>query len=279
MPESATLAYLELKTAQVLFAKPTCELAAAQRDQVRELALQQYALEASVLRAPEALTAQVPRASLEDALAVIRGRYPEAAEFDADLARNDLDQNAYLLALERELKVEAVLEIVGGSAPRVSEIDVELSYPYHPDQFRRPETRRARHILVTLNPELAENTATAARARIEAIAARLAKSPKRFEEQALKHSECPTAMQGGLLGELPRGKLYPELDAALFTLDAGQTSGVLDSPLGFHLLRCEAIQVERVLGLEQARGAIREMLEKRRVRLCQQAWMKRLQPA
>jgi peptidyl-prolyl cis-trans isomerase C len=174
--------------------------------------------------------------------------------------------------------VEAILEKVGARAPQVSEIDVELYYHYHPDQFRRPETRLARHILVTLNPTLPDNTEVAARSRIEAIAARLEKSPRRFEEQALKHSECPTALQGGRLGDIPRGQLYPELDAALFSLTAGRISAVLESPLGYHLVLCEAITPERILSLNQARGPIRARLEKNRKRICQQAWLKQLQP-
>lgn len=276
MPEPATLAYLELKTAQNLFGKAPRELAETERHQVRGLANRQYDLEARVLCAPEARDVVVPQTSLEAALEEIRKRYPEAEELNADLARNGLDQDGYLQALEREMKVEAILEKVGSHASQVSEIDVELYYQYHPDQFHRAETRRARHILITVNPDLPENTSEAAHARAEAIAARLAKAPNRFEEQALKHSECPTALQGGLLGDIPRGKLYPELDAALFTLRIGQISGVLTSPLGYHLLYCESILASRVLTLEQARGPIRAMLERSRKRICQQAWMKQL---
>ena len=277
MPETA-LAYLELKTAQSLFGKSPTELAEDERQRVRVLADRQYGLEARVLRAPEAGDAMVPATSLQAAFEEIRKRYVEEDEFIADLARNGLDQAAFNAALERELRVEAILEKVGARAPQVSEIDVELYYHFHPDQFRRPETRLARHILVTLNPTLPDNTEVAARSRIEAIAARLEKSPRRFEEQALKHSECPTALQGGRLGDIPRGQLYPELDAALFSLTAGQISAVLESPLGYHLVLCEAITPERVLSLNQARGPIRARLEKNRKRICQQAWLKQLQP-
>jgi nitrogen fixation protein NifM len=277
MPEPAALAYLELKTAQSLFGKSPAELAADERARVHHLADRQYGLEARVLHAPEARDAMVPEASLQAAIEEIRKRYPEEEEFIADLARNGLVPDSFVAALERELRVEAILEKVGARATQVAEIDVELYYHYHPDQFRRPETRRARHILVTVNPAMPDNTAEVARARIEAVAARLAKDPKRFEEQALKHSECPTAMQGGVLGDVPRGQLYPELDAALFSLPAGQLSGVLESPLGYHLVLCEAITPERTLSLNQARAPIRDMLEKRRKRICQQAWIKQLQ--
>ena len=151
-----------------------------------------------------------------------------------------------------------------------------LYYQYHPEQFRRPETRLVRHILITINDTIPENTREAAGKRAAEISARLAKEPQRFEEQALKHSECPTALDGGKLGDLPRGKLFPELDQALFEMKAGEVSGVLESELGFHILRCDAITEAGVLGYDQAKQHIRKLLEQKRKRARQQAWMKEL---
>ena len=270
------VAYLELKAAQNLFGKPPTALEASEREHVRKMAAKQYGLEARVLAAPEARDAMVPPASLTAAMEEIRKRYGDAADFHADLEHNGLDEAGFMDALERELLVEAILEKVGTRAAQVSDIDVELYYRYHPDQFRRPETRRVRHILITLNGALPDNTRPVAQTRIETIAERLARDPKRFEEQAMKHSECPTALHGGLLGEVPRGQLYPELDAALFGMKAGEISEILESPMGLHLLRCDAITPAAVLGMKEARGPIRILLEQRRKRVCQGAWVKQL---
>lgn len=271
-----SIAYLELKTAQSLFEKPLAELMPGERAKVRSLADKQFQLEERVLRSAEARDAVVPPSSLDDAVAEIRKRYAEDDDFQADLARIGLDRESFMAALERELKVDAILEKVGTRAADVSDVDVDLYYHYHPEQFRRPETRRARHILVTVNPALPDNDPEVARQRIDAIAARLAKDPKRFEEQALKHSECPTALHGGLIGDVPAGQLYAELDAVLFRMVAGQLSGVVESPLGYHLVLCEAITPAGTLTQAQAREPIRRMLEERRKRICQQAWIKQL---
>jgi nitrogen fixation protein NifM len=240
------------------------------------MAQKQQQLETRILASPEARDAMVPPATLETALQEIRGRYANEDEFDDDLAGNGLDVRSFAAALERELKVEAILEKVGTQAEKVSDTDVELYYQYHPDQFRHPETRQARHILVTINEDIPENTRSAAGKRITEIAARLKKEPGRFEEQALKHSECPTALEGGKLGELPRGKLFPELDAVLFALKPGEVSDVVESSLGFHVLRCDAVSEEKVLGFAQAQTSIRKVLEKKRKRAVQQQWMKGL---
>ncbi len=53
-------------------------------------------------------------------------------------------------------------------------------------------------------------------------------------------------------------------------------SGVLESELGFHVLRCDAITEAGVLGFDQAKPHIRKLLEQKRKRVCQQAWVKQL---
>lgn len=278
MPESTdrAVAYLALKAAQKIYGKAPAALQPDESERVLNMAQKQHQLEARVLAAPEARDAMVPTSTLDLAMQEIRGRYQNEDEFSEDMARNGLDEASFASALEREMKVEAILEKVGTRAESVSDMDVELYYQYHPEQFRRPETRLARHILITLNDTIPENTREAAFKRISEIAARLAKEPQRFEEQALKHSECPTALDGGKLGDLPRGKLFPELDVALFGLNAGEVSGVLESELGFHVLRCDAVTVAGVLGFADAKQHIRKLLEQKRKRVYQQAWIKQL---
>ncbi len=270
------IAYLALKAAQKIFGKSTAALQQTEFNRVHEMAQKQYQLESRILATAEARDVMVPPATLASALDQIHGRYERKSEFSEDLARNGLDEAGFASALERELKIEAIMEKIGTRSERVSETDVELYFQYHPGQFRRQETRTARHILITLNETIPENTHGTALRRIEEIAQRLAKEPARFEEQALKHSECPTALEGGKLGELPRGKLFPELDAALFELKAGEVSGILESELGFHVLRCDAITPANVLSLSQARPHIRKVLEQKRKRSFQQAWIKTL---
>lgn len=276
------LAYLSLKAAQKLYSKSPHSLLHHELERVHHVAQRQYALEVRVLAAPEAQHALVPPETLHAAIQEIRRRYQSENEFYNDLAGNGLDEDSFAAALERELRVEAILEKVATGAAKVSDTDVELYYLYHPQQFRRPETRLARHILITINETIAENTRVTARQRIEAIAHRLQKEPQRFEEQALKHSECPTALDGGKLGDLPRGKLFPELDSALFELQPGEVSCILESELGFHLLRCDAITPASVLAIHEARPHIRSILGQKRKRAYQQEWLKNLakpQPA
>jgi peptidylprolyl isomerase/peptidyl-prolyl cis-trans isomerase C len=265
--------YLMLKLAQELFKKSPDALDDGERQRVTSVASRQTQIEQRILSTDEAMRVMLPEESLTKSFAEIRSRYPSDEEFQADLERHHLCQADLLNALRRELTVEAVLERVASRSAKVSDTDIEIFYLTNSDRFRRPETRRLSQILVTVNDALADNERPAALAKIETIRARLLKSPERFAEQALKHSECPTAMNGGSLGEVAPGKLYPELEPVAFALKENEIGAIAESPLGFHLLRCDAISPEHILPLREVRDRIRTHLEDARRNICQKAWI------
>jgi hypothetical protein len=120
----------------------------------------------------------LPESSIVASLQEIRGRYARRG-LPRRSGKIGLDA-ALRAAIERDLKVEAVLERVASQSAAVSETDVEIFYLMHRERFLRPETRALRHILVTINDSLPGNERPSARSRIDDIHARLAKSPERF---------------------------------------------------------------------------------------------------
>lgn len=275
-----TLPYLVFKTAHGIYEKMPGELSERELRHVRQVARKQLDIETLVLTAAEAQGVVVPQRTLDNAFQEIRGRYESEQDFVDALAAQQLDEVLLTAALQRELKVEAVLDRVSAKSAKVAELDVQIFYHLHRDQFMRTERRGASHILVTINPDLSENTPALALKKINEIRKRLLKDPKRFAEQALKHSECPTAMNGGTIGDVDRGKLYPALDAALFAARAvGELSEVVESELGYHIVRCDSIRAEGVAPYAEVAPRIRLVMEQNRRKLCQHGWLKELQEA
>jgi nitrogen fixation protein NifM len=165
------------------------------------------------------------------------------------------------------------MQKVAANSAAVNELDVRLFYEMHRDRFEVPERRLARHILITVNPNFPENTPVAARARMRELVEKLDRRSNRFASFAKRYSECPTALEGGLLGEVSRGQLYPELDALLFRLREQQISPIVESEMGLHILLCERIRPGRRVPLSQAAPRIREILQERQRRNCQKAWL------
>lgn len=269
----AEYGYHLLRAAQERYQRNPSALAPEQLDQARRQADKTFDLEALVLGAPEAGRLVIPEGQLNASLAEIAGRYADPAEMHDDLARNGLDEASLRAALRRELAFDAVMAKVAARAPIVGELDLRLVYELHRDRFTRPERRTVRQILITVNESFPENSIAEALARIERLADRLGGRAQRFGTLARRHSECPSAMEGGRLGTVGRGQLYPELDAVLFSLTEGEVSGVVGTELGFHLLWCEKVHSELRLPFGQVRNQVEALVNERQRRNCQKAWI------
>lgn len=58
-----------------------------------------------------------------------------------------------------------------------------------------------------------------------------------FAALAREHSDCGSAQAGGDLGGFGRGQMVKGFEEAAFALDVGDTSGVVETPFGFHIIR------------------------------------------
>ncbi|GGB96951.1 hypothetical protein GCM10011352_23870 [Marinobacterium zhoushanense] len=233
----------------------------------------QLNIESAILYSEENTGIVVPEGQVSAAIAEIKGRFQNEEAFLQALEQAELNMQLLKDGLRRELQVEAVLERVCVGQVQVSEADAELFYYLHPERFAVSEKREVRHILVTVNEDYAENTEALALQRIEQIRSRLLKKPGRFEEQAQKHSECPTALHGGLVGKVERGKLFTELDEVLFNMASGEISAPVRSELGFHLLYCGEIEQPRQVPLGEILPKLRQSLEERQRAQFQRQWI------
>ena len=58
-----------------------------------------------------------------------------------------------------------------------------------------------------------------------------------FAELAREHSDCPSSRQGGDLGSFRRGAMIAEFEDVAFGLDVGQSSAVVETEYGYHLIQ------------------------------------------
>jgi peptidyl-prolyl cis-trans isomerase C len=273
MPPFSADRYHLLRAATERFHAPPSALTAAQLTHAERVAQHTLALERRVLATPAADAVQITAAQVDAAVATIQQRYPDAAALQNDLENNELTLENLRLALHRELIFDAILQQVGAAAAEVSAIDAQLFYELQRDRFTTPEQRTARHILITINAEFAENQRDSARARLEQVAAQWNGQLEHFGQLAAQHSECPTALEAGQLGAVTRGQLYPALDAALFTLAAGAISDIVETELGFHIVLCEAIRPAVIMNFAQVQDKICALLTMRQQRECQKLWL------
>lgn len=274
MHNEGVLAYHILRISLEKLSKAPKDLTEEQLSQIRQQAEQTLDLETRVLATPEAQMVVVDISQLDQSVATVRARYNNENDFFEDLHANHLTADSLRSALFRELKFDAVMRLVSLHVPEITEKEIETFYQQHIEKFTRPERRRVRQILITINEQYQENQKDRAKQRLEKIAQELKQHPQQFIEYVKKYSECPSALHDGLLGDIPRYQLYPALDAALFELKAGEISDILESELGWHLLLCEEIFPAETLTLEQVFPKIRQHLQQHAHQKYQRSWLK-----
>jgi parvulin-like peptidyl-prolyl isomerase len=70
----------------------------------------------------------------------------------------------------------------------------------------------------------------------KAVLERLSKGEK-FANIAREVSCCPSGKRGGDLGTFTRGKMVKEFETAAFNLEKGQTSPVVKTKFGCHIIK------------------------------------------
>ena len=173
---------------------------------------------------------------------------------------------------------------------QVSQADLQQYYSQHQDDFRIPETVTVRHILIktpvpgsiTVNPVLGqdgkinqkateaaqkaaeEKAVNAAQAKADDIEKQL-KAGGDFAALAKQNSDDPgSAQNGGLLPPITRGRTVPEFEQAAFSTPVGQTTGVIRTSYGFHIIRVEAKQTPRMKPLDEVKAQIEPTLKQQK---------------
>ena len=98
---------------------------------------------------------------------------------------------------------------------------------------------RASHILLMYRGSM-RSTATRSKqdalTQIEQLKERIDAGAD-FEDLAATHSDCPSGKEGGDLGAFGRGQMVKPFEDAAFGMSVGETSGVIETPFGYHLIR------------------------------------------
>ncbi len=191
---------------------------------------------------------------------------------DAELkAFYDQNKQMYVNSIPGKIKAKYILIDTGKLAENVNLTPAEIQqyYNQHQDDYRIPETVTVRHILIkTPAPDadgkVDQKAVDAARAKAEDVQKQL-KAGANFGDLAKKYSDDPgSAKDGGLLPPLTKGRTVPEFEQAAFSTPAGQTTAIIRTSYGFHIIHVESKQEARLKPLEEVKVEIEPTLKKQK---------------
>jgi peptidyl-prolyl cis-trans isomerase C len=157
-------------------------------------------------------------------------------------------------------RIERLLELeVADAEP--GEDECRRYYERNSGRFSCGELVEASHILFALTPRVPPERL---RAKAAEVHAKASLNPERVAELAREYSNCPSAAQGGSLGQIGRGDTVPEFERALFSTEMlGVLPELVSTRFGFHVVLVARRIPGRVVPYEQARAEVAALLRKR----------------
>ncbi|HET6782179.1 MAG TPA: peptidylprolyl isomerase [bacterium] len=231
-----------------------------QRTEIIRIVLDQMIEQRIINQEARRYDAVASEAQISTQLADIRRNFPSDAEF-----RQALEQRRWTLAdLKNRLRGTITMQNLTERVTTITVTDAEIQkyFNEHRSEYDQAEQVRVSHILLE----------TEAEARL--VLARLRRGEK-FGELAQQYSKDPgSKAQGGDLGFVSRGQLVGEFEKAAFSLKPGQTSGIVKTQFGFHIIRVTDSRSPQAARIEAVRDQIRGQLLTRKREAAFQEWLK-----
>jgi peptidyl-prolyl cis-trans isomerase C len=202
----------------------------------------------------------VPDTEIEARIAEIRSQFPSEEAFTQTLGARGMTLAGLRTQAREGMQIDTLLRTAITATPVTAE-QVTAFYNENPGEFQQPERVRASHILIGV-PEGAD---PAAKQQALAKAVEVLKEVKAggdFAALAKQHStDQGSAPSGGDLGFFERGQMVGPFEEAAFALAPAQTSDLVESPFGYHIIKVAEKQTSRTIPIAEVRPQIQQFLE------------------
>ena len=159
----------------------------------------------------------------------------------------------------RRVLREAVEERLLAPRATVGDAEVEASYQQNREKFAGSPRLKLRHVFRRVSAAATAAEKARAAAEMAGIRARIAGGAD-MGQLARTLSDSQTAKYDGLLMPAPRGAMDPAVDTVVWSLEVGQLSEVVVTPVGLHVFRLEERLPAAALDEATARNVVRQRL-------------------
>jgi len=212
--------------------------------------------DAAVDAAAKRSDSMVEETQTRDATKLLRSQARDETMWQSFLHDSGLnDEGVHQLAADW-LRARTFVEPRVGSAVRVSDEDCHGFYDKHRAFFVIPVRIRAQHIFLAAPQETAPEIVAAKQRQMKEIAAALAGGADFGKVAAAVSEDEATKNRDGDLGWLSGRRTPADFLAGANKLRVGQTSGVIRTSLGFHIVRITDVRPSRELTFEDVHKEI-----------------------
>lgn len=244
-----------------LILEPGQEVKGRNFSDLKEAYLDQVIERRILVQEARRLGIKVSSEELNQAISEIKKDYPGEG-FGEKLGLKGITLEEWKSRLEEKLLAEKMIRHALYYRGEIDEKEALQYYENHLSKFQISEKVRARQIVVTSEEEAIQ------------LLNQLKKG-ENFEKLAMKKSLGPEKVEGGDLGYFSKGERPTEFEQ-VFSLEAGEISGVIRSPYGYHIFKLDEKIAPRQVPFEEARAGILQELRQKKGEEEYQRWLKGL---
>lgn len=195
---------------------------------IEEMLLKQEAKRLGITVKDEEVTANI-----NDLLAK---RNWKLEDVKANLEKEGISFDEYREATRNNIIKGRVIRREIQSKIAVGSEEIGNYYREHRSEYEGKEAARIRQILIPVPQDADEDTRNKMKTEAEDVLKKL-KDGASFDQLALQYSHGAAQGTGADMGFVEKGTMLPAVDEAAFKLKVGETSQVIESPLGFHIIQ------------------------------------------
>jgi peptidyl-prolyl cis-trans isomerase C len=204
----------------------------------------------------------VAPAAIDQQAAKIAKQYASPEAFQKALTAQGLTESDLRKNLEESIGLQQVIDGIVKNVPSAADAEIEKFYTDNPGKFSLPERMRASHILLTVRSSSTTEQKAVLKKKLEVIRADIEAGTISFADAVTQYSQDPaTASKGGDLGTITRGQMAKPLEDAVFDTKPGMLSAVVESPLGYHLIKTIDMKPAGQATLEESKESIKQYLD------------------
>lgn len=249
---------------------------AEQRDTVYRQMIDQLVAMKLLSQESVAKKVTVPDTEVDGRVQQVKGQFPNEQAFTAALAERQMTPDKLKAEIRQQMQAMKLVETEIVPTVTIGDADLNDFYTKNPDKFQEPEAVHVSHILLRLPQNADEAAKKKARSEAQSVLAQLKKGGD-FAALAKQYSQdAGSAPNGGDLGFVAKGSTVPAFDEAAFKLKAGQLSGVVETPFGFHIIKMIAHRDARTVPLQEVKPQVEQFLKQQRVQEKTAAYVEKL---
>lgn len=238
----------------------------------RRAELEQEALDRLILKELESQWLRTRKIAVdpvvvEQSWAEVRMRFDSEEAYQSALRMKGIDDAGFRRSFVRDAAAAAAEASVVGEIAEPTELEVEVFFLLHRDEYRRPEARHAVHALVFVPPTASPDQWDRAEQRALDLVSEVRDRGTSLEEAArpLQDRVPPKHRDEiGDLGFVHRGSLQPALDAAVFAAPPGSVTDPVRSIYGFHVIEVIEVRPPEDLELGEVRDSVVDRIVRER---------------